>query len=384
MMFAACAETSSRRLGSKRAPRPRGACPRSGMTRRTGFTAMCFLLCCHLLATALFPMQAHATYADVTPDYQASQELGVLDAPIAASSIPDGVYDVPAKSSSAMCILSNPFTGSSNSCRITVAGGSMVATFTLSGAYTAVYRGTAEMAASLSVDGGVTDEYIIGDPASGYTPHEYSIYITALNEPFDMATFNGGTKSFEEAVWYSRTVVIKSNDAVDEALGEAESPDVGDDDPGIAAGQPDDLVSTVAEEPENEAPRQPVHMDGSSPTTAAPSASSTLRTVTAPGSTADESTTATSSSGFTGVRLTFADRGESDPVGSGDEGGGAPLVGHAAFGVPVLVGAFTVLSCLVGFLLQAFRFRLGLRFDAGNQYSPDAGVGNQSTPDATR
>ncbi|MCR5846278.1 MAG: hypothetical protein K6G78_06935 [bacterium] len=193
----------------------------------------------HLALTALFvatlmlafmPSTAHATYADVAEKYSAGQDLPAHGDIVYGEDIPDGTYVVPAVTTSTMCILSHPNTGERNYCVIKVSNGNIVATFSISKAYNAIFFGTAdEAAASTNADGSDGSAYIFGDPPSGYVPHLYSVTVPALNYPFEMATFSGGTKEHEQAAWYSRKAILLSTPEIEDAINNRPHDDPSDD-----------------------------------------------------------------------------------------------------------------------------------------------------------
>ncbi len=113
-----------------------------------------------------------------------------------------------------MCIPYDPSTGDKNSAILTVSGGKMTVTFNLSGSYTAIYFGTAEEAASLTNEDGTDGSaYIIGDPATGYVPHLYSIGISSLNSQMTLATYASSSGK-----WWDRQIVFMSNSSITDAI----------------------------------------------------------------------------------------------------------------------------------------------------------------------
>lgn len=159
---------------------------------------------------ALMPATAHATYKDVSNEYYASQDVAVSGSPLDASQIPTGSYNITVSSSSSMCQPTN--------CVLTVSGGQLYVEFTLTGAYTALYFGTAEEAATrTNEDGTDASQYYLGQPSEGYVPHQYAIVIPALNSPIDVATYTGG-KDFEKGMWWSRQFSFNSKGEVDAAI----------------------------------------------------------------------------------------------------------------------------------------------------------------------
>lgn len=171
------------------------------------------------LACAILPATAHATYRDVAEEAYASQTLDVSGTPIDGSQIPDGNYSVNVTTSSSMCNVSN--------CVLTVANGQLYATFNLTGAYSAIYFGTAaEAAAQTNDDGTDASQYYLGDPPEGYVTHAYAIQISALNTPIDIATYSGG-KDFASGRWWSRQFSFNSKGEVDAAIANAANPSNG-------------------------------------------------------------------------------------------------------------------------------------------------------------
>ena len=118
------------------------------------------------LSLTAVPAQAWAKYTDVSTQYPAAQDLtevardglasigkSIYPVVVQAGNIVDGTYVVPAYTSSRMCNFyasmadatakSNP-----NQVVLNVSGGVVTATFYMSGAYTALYFGTADQAAA--------------------------------------------------------------------------------------------------------------------------------------------------------------------------------------------------------------------------------------------
>ena len=179
-----------------------------------------------LAISAAAPQYAHATFKDVATSYPALQEVTASGEVYTADEIPDGEYSVTMSASSYMCKFTN--------CKLIVQGNDMAIRCNVSKAYTAFFIGTAEEAAA-QTDATGDDEsaYFFGDPKDGYAERVIVIPIPALNEIFNIATFNGGTKSHADAVWYTRQIVFHSSVeiemAVDEAraAGEAEKENAG-------------------------------------------------------------------------------------------------------------------------------------------------------------
>ena len=179
----------------------------------------CGMLCAFLVALCFAlaaPQEALASYATVTDEYPAAQDLGSYGDIIYPSDIPDGTYSVNARTTSRMCILyenNGDAEASVNKerCFIQVRGGQMIAAFYISRAYTRLYMGTAEEAASLTNADGTDDSaYLVGEPADGYVPHRFVIAIPALNYPIIISTFAGGNYPLEspQAKWLTRQVVF--------------------------------------------------------------------------------------------------------------------------------------------------------------------------------
>lgn len=206
--------------------------------------AACLLL---VLACAA-PGRAWATYADYDETRAAAQELGSYGSEIRAADIPDGTYEVAARTDSYMCIFYRSAEDaaaktSKERCYVQVSGGKMVAVFYISSMYNRLYLGgDARVAASLTnADGTDDSNYLTGDPAEGYVPHLYLMAIPALNYPMEFAAFAGAQYPVSadpesawhtRARWYSRVVVFKPTQetlrAIDDARnagGKSENPD---------------------------------------------------------------------------------------------------------------------------------------------------------------
>lgn len=185
--------------------------------------AVCVALC-------LFPGSvAHAWFNDVTDSYPASQDVPTSGSPLTGADIPEGVYNITASTSSYMCKLSNV--------TLTSSGGGLWATFTMSGAYNALYLGTAEAAAAATnEDGTDVSAYYISDPLEGYVSRQFSIPIDALNLQITLATYSGGSKGNKDGMWYTRTVVFNSSAEVEEAIASGTGDDSGDDSGGNSGG----------------------------------------------------------------------------------------------------------------------------------------------------
>ena len=214
---------------------------------------------CIMLIVWLMPNQAaQAYYNDVATDYPAMQELVPDGGVLTAADIPEGVYIVPAQTSSYMCKLYDPRSAPNDSdptgkkaledkCQITVAGGSITATFYISKAYTALYFGSAADAASSTNDEGTDGSaYWFGTPADGYVYRMISIPVASLNEAFQMATYTGG-QSFENGKWYDRMVLLQAGDEVMNAINNSSGEEPGGDPEG---GGNDDPEGGGNEDPE--------------------------------------------------------------------------------------------------------------------------------------
>lgn len=189
---------------------------------------VCAMLCAYPGSTA------YAWFNDVTDSYPASQDVPVSGSALTGADVPEGVYNITASSSSYMCKLSNV--------TLTSAGGGLWATFTMSGAYNALYPGTAEeAAASTNEDGTDVSAYYISDPLEGYVSRQFSIPIDALNQVMTLATYSGGSKGIDGGMWYTRTVVFNSSKEVDDAIaGGGDSQDEGGDIPSDDSGDSGD------------------------------------------------------------------------------------------------------------------------------------------------
>ena len=181
---------------------------------------LAFVVAITMLACPVFVReQAFATFRDVADSYPAAQELGSYGKPISGSELPDGAYQVGARTTSRMCILyTNPADAEARDSKeqaiVSVSGGSLVAVFYISRAYNYIYIGTQEQAAAATNKQGTdASAYIAGDPDSGYVPHLFTIPIPALNEPITIATYSGGNNGLEGGVWYTRQVVFTMSDA---------------------------------------------------------------------------------------------------------------------------------------------------------------------------
>ena len=172
-----------------------------------------------LSAVIVFPGMAHATFRDVADSFPAAQDLGEYQAPITGDKIPDGTYQIGARTTSRMCIMyTNPADAEARDSKeqavLSVSGGSMTVLFYISKAYTHLYMGTQEEAvAATNAEGTDASAYIAGDPDEGYVPHLFAISVPALNSPMTISTFSGGDHGIEEGRWYTRQVVFTMTEA---------------------------------------------------------------------------------------------------------------------------------------------------------------------------
>ena len=187
---------------------------------------------------------AYAWFNDVTDDYPASQDVPVSGSALTGADVPEGVYNITATTSSYMCKLS--------SVTLTSVGGELWATFTMSGAYNALYLGTTEdAAASTNEDGTDVSAYYISDPLEGYVTRQFSLPIPALNEEITLATYSGGSKGIDKGMWYTRTVVFNSSSEVDDAIAggdDGQDESGGDDTPSDDPGGSDDDSGYIPDE----------------------------------------------------------------------------------------------------------------------------------------
>ena len=169
-----------------------------------------------ILASSL-PHKAFAWFNDVTDSYPATQEVSVSGDVLTGADIPEGAYSITATTSSYMCKITDV--------TLTSAGGQLWATFTISKAYNALYLGTAEeAAANTNEDGTDYSAYYVVDPLEGYVARQFSLPIPAVNQQMTIAAFSGGNKGIDKGMWYTRTVVFNSSDAVSKAIEDAKNP----------------------------------------------------------------------------------------------------------------------------------------------------------------
>ncbi len=165
---------------------------------------------------------AYATFAQ-TGQASAEQDLGSFDDPIFGDQIPDGTYQVTARTSSSMCIFYlDPADADARESKeqaiISVDNGNITGIFYISKMYNYLYMGTKEeAAAATNAEGTDASAYIAGDPSEGYVPHLFTMPVPALNYPITFASFSGGEGN-ERGVWYTRTVVFGMSAAELEAI----------------------------------------------------------------------------------------------------------------------------------------------------------------------
>ena len=185
----------------------------------TVFISALFAIVLGVLAACAAPAHAFAWLSDVSDSYPALQPIEVKGEVLTGEDVPEGLYSITAESSSYMC----KFT----SVQLTSVGGELYAEFTLSGAYDAIYFGTAEEAASQSAaDGADYSPYYAVEPLGQRADNRrFAVPIPALNYEVTIATYSGGSKGTEAGMWYTRTVVFDSSSEVEKAVQEARNPD---------------------------------------------------------------------------------------------------------------------------------------------------------------
>ena len=199
------------------------------------------------LSLTAVPAQAWAKYTDVSTQYPAAQDLtevardglasigkSIYSEVVKAGNIVDGTYVVPAYTSSRMCNFyasmadatakSNP-----NQVVLNVSGGVVTATFYMSGAYTALYFGTADQAAAIAPGDGLTPSpsYFTDGSDSYDTGHgPFTVQLASLNTSFQFAVYNGGTKGTAGGMWYNRlgSVIITNDFAETHVMGVSPDP----------------------------------------------------------------------------------------------------------------------------------------------------------------
>ena len=120
-------------------------------------------------------------------------------APVAASELANGTYDIDVECSSSMFRI--------DSCKLTVQDGTMTARMTMGGkGYLYVYPGTASQAAQAG-----ESERIPFEEENG--AHVFAIAVPALNEPVPCAAF-----SKKKEMWYDRDLLFRADSLPDEAF----------------------------------------------------------------------------------------------------------------------------------------------------------------------
>ena len=222
-------------------------------TMRDAISSAAPLVCATFLGVTLalsltaVPAQAWAKYTDVSTQYPAAQDLtevardglasigkSIYPVVVQAGNIVDGTYVVPAYTSSRMCNFyasmadatakSNP-----NQVVLNVSGGVVTATFYMSGAYTALYFGTADQAAAIAPGDGLTPSpsYFTDGSDSYDTGHgPFTVQLASLNTSFQFAVYNGGTKGTAGGMWYNRlgSVIITNDFAEAHVMGVSPDP----------------------------------------------------------------------------------------------------------------------------------------------------------------
>ena len=222
-------------------------------TMRDAVSSAAPLVCATFLGVTLalsltaVPAQAWAKYTDVSTQYPAAQDLtevardglasigkSIYPVVVQAGNIVDGTYVVPAYTSSRMCNFyasmadatakSNP-----NQVVLNVSGGVVTATFYMSGAYTALYFGTADQAAAIAPGDGLTPSpsYFTDGSDSYDTGHgPFTVQLASLNTSFQFAVYNGGTKGTAGGMWYNRlgSVIITNDFAEAHVMGVSPDP----------------------------------------------------------------------------------------------------------------------------------------------------------------
>ena len=189
-------------------------------------TSAIFALLLATLLSAVSSTQAYAWFNDEAKSYPATQDLGSFGAPINGSDLPNGSYQVTARTTSRMCIMyldpnNAEARDSKEQAIINVQDGNIVAMFYISAAYTHLFWGDASAAAaSTNAEGTDPSAYVAGSPDQGYTPHMFAIPIPALNTPMVISTFSGGDgdKGWEDGSWYTREFVFIMTDAEYQAI----------------------------------------------------------------------------------------------------------------------------------------------------------------------
>ena len=199
------------------------------------------------LSLTAVPAQAWAKYTDVSTQYPAAQDLtevardglasigkSIYPVVVQAGNIVDGTYVVPAYTSSRMCNFYSSLSDATaksnpNQVVLNVSGGVVTATFYMSGAYTALYFGTADQAAALAPADGLTPSpsYFTDGNDSYDTGHgPFTVQLASLNTSFQFAVYNGGTKGVAGGAWYNRlgSVIITNDFAKAHVMGVSPDP----------------------------------------------------------------------------------------------------------------------------------------------------------------
>ena len=243
---------------------------------------------------------AHAAYNDVAAVYPATQNLEV-GAYVDVADIPDGDYSIPAKTTSTMCIMYDTVTGAANSAHLSVSGGTATVTFAISGAYNAIFFGTAEeAAAATNEDGTDGSAYIFGDPPDGYEIHRMSIGIHALNDPITIATYSGGKP--DRPMWYTREFVFYSSPEIEAAIEAGAKPEPEPEQ------TPSEQDPTPSEQQPTPSEQQPTPSESTpTPSETTPSEATTTPSESTPAAAATTTTTPSSTSS-TSTRTTTTTR----------------------------------------------------------------------------
>ena len=199
------------------------------------------------LSLTAVPAQAWAKYIDVSSQYPAAQDLtevardglasigkSIYPVVVQAGDIVDGTYVVPAYTSSRMCNFYASLSDATaknnpNQVVLNVSGGVVTATFYMSGAYTALYFGTADQAAALAPADGLTPSpsYFTDGNDSYDTGHgPFTVQLASLNTSFQFAVYNGGTKGVAGGAWSNRlgSVIITNDFAEAHVMGVSPDP----------------------------------------------------------------------------------------------------------------------------------------------------------------
>ena len=203
---------------------------------------------------AAFPAQSFAYFDEVDDKNSAQQDIGEYGDAIRASEIPEGTYQISARTSSRMCVFydtaEDAATRSDNKelCTLIVSGGSMKATFYMTAAYTHIYMGTGEQAAKLADETGTDDSpYVKGEAhpvktSSGtVNAYRYTMAVPTLNSPITFASYDGGSAGIESGKWFNRQVVFSpSNALLDAIAGVTQQEEAPATEPGAGSQEPED------------------------------------------------------------------------------------------------------------------------------------------------